>query len=282
MEGNAYEFAQVLDEMASSRFEGTELGDWGFFPTEPQKLRRELNSRQLALVGAFVPINFLNSQDLQKGLAIALKISRLLAETDPKNARLILADDNGKNPTRTKNAGRIQKEHGMTFEQWDTFTSGVEYVAQTVRNETDIPVVFHHHCAGHIETPREIDYLLEKTDSKLIGLCFDTGHYKFGGGDVLDGLKKHRERIEHVHFKDFDPLISKKSRENEWDYFQSIQHGIFCELGKGSIDFKSIFRELKRYHICDWIVVEQDVLPGMGTPKENAIRNRKYLKFLII
>jgi inosose dehydratase len=27
-----------------------------------------------------------------------------------------------------------------------------------------------------------------------------------------------------------------------------------------------------------WIVVEQDVLPGMGTPKESAQRNREYLK----
>jgi hypothetical protein len=26
-----------------------------------------------------------------------------------------------------------------------------------------------------------------------------------------------------------------------------------------------------------WIVVEQDILPGMGTPKESARRNRAYL-----
>jgi hypothetical protein len=27
-----------------------------------------------------------------------------------------------------------------------------------------------------------------------------------------------------------------------------------------------------------WIVVEQDVLPGMGTPRESAQRNREYLR----
>jgi inosose dehydratase len=27
-----------------------------------------------------------------------------------------------------------------------------------------------------------------------------------------------------------------------------------------------------------WVVVEQDVLPGMGNPGESAIRNREYLR----
>jgi inosose dehydratase len=278
MEGNAYEYAQVLDEMISCGFEGTELGDWGFFPTESQKLKKVLNSRQLALVGAFVPINFLNSHDREKGLHIALKTSRLLAEVDPQNARLVLSDDNGKDPIRTKNAGRIQKKHEMNSEQWDIFSCGVEQVARAVLEETGISTVFHHHCAGCIETPQEIELLLEKTDPELAGLCFDTGHYKFGGGNVLEGLKKHRNRIKHVHFKDFDPLISKKSHENEWNYFESIQNGIFCELGRGSIDFKAVLEQIEKHNLSDWIVVEQDVLPGMGTPKENANRNRRYLK----
>jgi inosose dehydratase len=29
-----------------------------------------------------------------------------------------------------------------------------------------------------------------------------------------------------------------------------------------------------------WIVIEQDVLPGMGSPKDSARRNREYLKSL--
>jgi inosose dehydratase len=29
-----------------------------------------------------------------------------------------------------------------------------------------------------------------------------------------------------------------------------------------------------------WIVVEQDVLPGMGTPKESAQRNRDYIRLI--
>jgi inosose dehydratase len=278
LEGDTYEYAQVLDEMASTGFEGTELGDWGFLPTDPQELIQELKSRRLDLLGAFVPINFVNPNDHEAGLHKALKVSRLLAEVDPHNARLVLADDNGKDPVRTQNAGRIQSSHSLDTKQWKIFTKGVEYVAKTVLAKTGISSVFHHHCAGYIETSQEIDLLLEKTDPDLVGLCFDTGHYKYGGGDVMNGLKKHKDRIKHIHFKDFDLSIGKKSKKNNWDYFESLKNGIFCELGKGSIDFKSVLTKLEKYNLSDWIVVEQDVLPGMGSPKENAKRNRQYLK----
>ena len=34
--------SQVLDEIASTGYEGTELGDWGFMPTDPPQLIAEL------------------------------------------------------------------------------------------------------------------------------------------------------------------------------------------------------------------------------------------------
>ena len=54
--GPAPSFARVLDEMAATGYAGTELGDWGFLPTEPAPLRVELERRGLALLGAFVPV----------------------------------------------------------------------------------------------------------------------------------------------------------------------------------------------------------------------------------
>ena len=34
--------AQVLDEMAAAGYAGTELGDWGFLPTEPRALAADV------------------------------------------------------------------------------------------------------------------------------------------------------------------------------------------------------------------------------------------------
>ena len=40
--GERQGYAWVLDEMHETGYQGTELGDWGFMPTDPDKLRQEL------------------------------------------------------------------------------------------------------------------------------------------------------------------------------------------------------------------------------------------------
>lgn len=278
LEGKTAGYQTVLNEMKVTGYVGTELGDWGFMPTEPEELKEKLESNNLDLVGAFVPVNFIDTSKHELGAREALKVAALLSAVNPHEAKIVLADDNGKNPLRKNMAGRIQSEHGLKNSEWDTFSKGVEFVAKRVLEETGVESVFHHHCAGYVETPDEIENLMDRTDPDLIGLCFDTGHYAFGGGIPVQGLKKFSERINHIHFKDWDRSISEKSRKHEWDYFESVGNGIFCELGKGSIDFKSVLNELNNQNYNDWIVVEQDILPGMGSPKESAQRNREFLK----
>ena len=278
--GKALGYGQVLDEIHDTGYVGTEFGDWGFMPTEPAALRRELNARKLAMVGAFVPVAFGDKQAHAAGAEVAVRTAKLLAAVEGKSPFIVLADDNGKNPARTKKAGRITSGDGLSDAQWTTFAEGVETVARAVREQTGLCSVFHHHAAGFVETPEEVAQLLDRTDPKLVGLCFDTGHYRFGGGDPLTGLRRHRDRIWHVHFKDCSPAVHQRSRAEGWDYFGSLKHGIFCELGKGDVDFPAVIQELHQTHYAGWIVIEQDVLPGMGTPNESAYRNREFLRSL--
>ena len=86
-------------------------------------------------------------------------------------------------------------------------------LAQRVKDETGLRTIFHHHIGTWVETPAETARLLDMTDPKLLGLCFDTGHWKFGGGDPVEGLKKHADRIWHVHFKDHEPNVARMSRD---------------------------------------------------------------------
>ena len=74
--------------------------------------------------------------------------------------------------------------------------------------------VFHHHCAGYVETPDEIARFLDATDPEAVGLVFDTGHYCYGSGgaDVLEGLERFRERIWYIHFKDCQPDVAARAR----------------------------------------------------------------------
>jgi len=68
------------------------------------------------------------------------------------------------------------------------------------------------------------------------------------------------------------------SKEHRWDGPESVGRGVFCELGKGCVDFPGMLAALDEIDYDGWIVVEQDVLPGMGNPRESARRNREYLR----
>ncbi len=146
--------------------------------------------------------------------------------------------------------------------------------------ETGLATVLHHHCAGYVETPGEIARFLELTDPEAINLVFDTGHYAYGsgGGDVPAALDRFRDRIRYIHFKDCHPGVARQAREQGWDYFEALRHGVFCELGQGCVDFPAVLRWLRDTGYHGYTLVEQDVLPGMGSPKESARRNREYLR----
>ena len=280
LEGESVGFQQVLNEMVETGYAGTELGDWGFMPETPDALKSVLEERGLELLGAFVPVALSNSDSHQAGTELALKTAALMFDAGFPDAFIVLADENGSVEERTKNAGRITPAMGLDEEQWRTFASGAEQVARAVRDRYGLRTVFHHHCAGYVETPHEVARLMELTDPGLLGLCLDMGHYAFGGGDPVEALERYYSRIWHVHFKDFDPLIGAESLRNNYDYFKSVEKGVFCELGKGNVDFESIVRLLNNKGYDGWIVVEQDVLPGMGSPRQCADHNRKYIKSL--
>jgi len=280
LDGKAAGFEQVLDEIRETGYQGTELGDWGFMPAVPTELRKELDKRSLSMVGAFVPVFLKDRSKHPAGAEVAVRTAKLMADAGYPDAFIVLADENGSVKERTLNAGRISPSMGLTDDEWKVFAEGANLVAREVKARTGLRTVFHHHCAGFVETPGEIDSLLTYTDSSLVGLVLDMGHYMFGGGDPLHALKKHSGRIWHIHFKDCHPGIAAKSRAERWDYFKSVGNGVFCELGKGSVDFHAIIKELHAQKYSGWIVVEQDVLPGMGNPKVCAQRNREYIKSL--
>lgn len=280
LEAAAPDYLQVLREIGETGYVGTELGDWGFMPTDPGALREVVSRHRLDLVGAFVPVPLVRSDAHRGGVADALRVAGLMAGAGYTDAFIVLADDNGTVAQRTANAGRVSPAMGLDEHQWTTFAQGAMQVAQAVKDAYGMRTVFHHHCAGYVETPQELDTLMMLTDPQLLGLCFDTGHYAFGGGDPEAAVRQYGERIWHVHFKDYAPRIGEASRIQGWDYFESVKQGVFCELGKGAVDFSSVSAALDSQGYRGWIVVEQDVLPGMGEPKVCANNNRAYLRQL--
>lgn len=289
LEGESIGYQQMLDELKETGYTGTDLGDWEYMPTDPAKLRAEIEHRHLTMVSGYVPVMLKDSQAHAHGETQALKVARLLAaaaEGSKSNPPfMVIMDTIGADPIRTQNAGRITPEMQLNDAQWRTCLEGAERIARAVQAETGMRTTFHHHCASYLETPDEIAYFLEQTDPELIGLTLDTGHYAYGastndGHCVLEAFERFGDRIWNVHFKDCDFELAQRTRTNGWDYFEAVRKGLFCELGKGGVDFPKVVAWLEEHNYSGWVVVEQDVLPGMGTPKESAFRNRAYLSQL--
>jgi inosose dehydratase len=277
-------FNRMLDELIDTGYTGTELGDWGYMPTDPEALNAELAKRNhLVMLGAFVPVALKNPATHADGVAKAVKTARLIAAVATTQAPyLVLADDNGTDPTRTHLAGRIPASAGLSKDEWRTFAGGADRIAHAVFDETGLRTVFHHHCAGYVETPDEIATLLDLTNPERLGLVFDAGHYYHGTGgedcDLVAALNRFADRIWYIHLKDLEPNVSRRCRAENLDYFAGMMLGLYPELGKGCVDFPALLRWLAARDYSGYALVEQDILPGMGTPKESAQRSRDYLR----
>jgi inosose dehydratase len=276
-------FNRMLDELVETGYTATELGDWGYMPTDPTALGAEITKRNLVMLGAFVPVAMKYPAAHAPGVAKAVKTARLLAAVATTPAPyLVLADDNGTDPVRTKNAGRITPQMALSTAEWKVFAGGADKIARAVFDETGLKTVLHHHCAGYVETPEEIAKFLELTDPRHIGLVFDAGHYYHGTGsedcDVTAALNRFGDRVWYIHLKDIEPAIAKRSRDEQWDYFTAMRNGLYPELGKGCVDFPAMLRWLGARDYKGYMLVEQDILPGMGKPRESALRSREYLR----
>ncbi|MEK6320848.1 MAG: TIM barrel protein [Acidobacteriota bacterium] len=269
-------YGKMLDEMAEAGYEGTELGPYGYLPSESERLIAELSSRGLRLVSAFVPLTLAEPERHEASFQEAMKVAELLARAD---ARLIvLAGD--MNEARMAVAGRVIEERdGMSEHQWHDAVEIVSGIAKACR-ELGLSTAFHHHAGTLVETPNEIERLCENTDPALIGLCLDTGHFFYGGGDPVEAVRKYGPRIWHLHLKDVRLPVLESVRREGVGFLEAVRRDVFCELGEGAVDFPRINQELMNYGYDGWAVVEQDVdtdQPGVQ-PFESAVRSRRYLR----
>lgn len=277
--GEQIAYSKVLDEIAAAGYAGTELGPFGYFPTAPEDLSRELSSRGLQLVTSFVPIPLAHPERHDAAYQEAIKVAQLLSQT---GARLIvLADEMSE--ARMAVSGRVDESRdGMTDSQWDGAAHILGRIAKACR-ELGLGAVFHHHAGTFVETPKEITRLCKSTDEDLLGLCLDTGHYFFGGGDPLDAVRLYGRRIRHLHLKDVQQPILETARRDGIGFLDAVRRGVFCELGEGAIALERVIQDLAAGGYSDWAIVEQDVDTRSSDvkPFESARRSREYLRSVI-
>jgi len=277
--GEQIPYSKVLDEIAKAGYAGTELGPYGYFPTEPNQLKSELTARDLQLVASFVPIPLAHPDRHDVGYQEAMKVAHLLAQT---GARLIVLADE-MSAARIAVSGRVDDSRdGMSDSQWDGAAQILGSIAEACR-ELGLSAVFHHHAGTFVETPKEVARLCDSIDADLLGLCLDTGHYFFGGGDPVEAVRLYGARIRHLHLKDVHLAILESARRDGIGFLEAVRRGVFCELGAGAVDLKKVIQAMTAGGYSEWAIVEQDVdTRSEGVqPLESALRSRQYLRKVI-
>jgi len=273
-------YEKMLDEMVEAGYSGSELGPYGFFPTDPTILQPQLEKRKLKLLASFVPVKM---TDPSAGAAVIeriRKVGHLLATL--KAPFLVIADD--QSTERNAYSGRAYDSGCPTLSagQWKHI-GNIVADAEKVANEFGLDLVFHPHVATYVETPEECERFYDVTSHTNVGLCLDTGHCVYGYGDSVKEAEKYKDKLRFVHIKDCNTAVLEEARRNKWTFEEAIEHQVFTIIGQGNIDFPAFFRTLLKNNYAGWSVVEQDVKFGHTAipPKDSIAASLKYLRGVV-
>jgi inosose dehydratase len=267
---------RVLAEMAASGYAGTELGPFGYLPTDPGALVDGLAGAGLSLAAGFVMGPFPDRAEHDALVATARHTCELLQAGGAQT--LILID--AISPDRLGTAGRGDVATRLRSDDWAALVDGLARVAEVAR-AAGLTAVVHPHVGTHVEFEDEIEAVLAALDPGLVGLCVDTGHSTYAGVDPVALLEGHAARVGYVHLKDVDDARLAAARAERLSFTDAVARGIFRPLGQGSVDFGAVAAALAALGYSGWATVEQDRLPDQSaTPIEEARASLAYLREL--
>jgi inosose dehydratase len=252
----------VLDEVAGAGYAGIDLGPLGYLGGGSE-LAQNLARRGLGLAGGFFELPF--SEPAMMGEALD-GLTSLLDAFDTVSAQ------RGLEPRPTL-AALGSRTGGFDKAAWKRFAEGVERAVARCRERGYEPT-FHHETGTQVESPEEIEHVLDLT---TIGLCLDTGHLLLGGGDPVQAIQEWRPRINHLHLKDARRAVVEQIVRESAPVSEIWKRKAFCRLGDGDLDVDAILESIRDSY-SGWIVVEQDTLPEPGGPAAADQRaNRRFL-----
>jgi inosose dehydratase len=273
-------YEKMLDEMEQAGYTGSELGPYGFFPTDAKVLAPQLERRHLKLLASFVPVKMTDPEAGKAVIERIRKVGSLLAAL--RAPFLVIADD--QSPERNAYSGRVYDKGcpTLTAVQWKHIGKIVAD-AEKVAQEFGLDLVFHPHVATYVETPEECELFYDACSHTNVGLCLDTGHCVYGYGDSVTEANKYKDKLRFVHIKDCNNKVLDEARKNKWTFEEAIEHKVFTVIGRGNIDFPAFFRTLVKNGYSGWSVVEQDVKFGHTPipPAESIAASLKYLNGVV-
>lgn len=264
-------YPDLLDEMVAAGYDATEYG--GNFPTDADTLRHDLLARGMRLCGAYHALPLIDDDRLRARRPAFAGLLKLLAGAGCQDVIIAIEAT----PERMALAGHVPADGsaGLSAEEWRRAGRNLAE-AGAIAADHGLRAHFHNHVGTHVETPDEVERLIAELTTDKVDICFDGGHYAYGGGDPIAFVHRHRERIGYVHLKDVDPVVLHDARARELSFLDALREFVFCELGEGMVDIPGMVQTLRDGGYRGWLVVEQDTTPRDATVSARA--NRAYLR----
>ena len=263
-----------LDESAEAGYEWIEAGRFGDLPTDVGLLRAELDARGLNVISTTVLNGHLETpEDWPTIEEEVLRTGELGASLGTKH--LVLIDDF----YTVSDTGNPKMARELGDDEWKRLIETTHRVADLARERFGLPIAFHPHTETHVETEPQVEAFLRDTDPDRVSLCLDTGHHAYCGGDPVELMRKHHDRVSYLHFKSPDRAILERVRNESIPLVRAGEMGVFRELSLGMIDFREMAKVLNDTGYDGWVTVEDErsPRPAPGTSLPVAKRTRQYL-----
>jgi inosose dehydratase len=262
----------ALAEGRAIGYEGFELGNK--FPRESKALADVLGRFGLALVSGWYS-GRLAHRSVDEELQAVGPHLRLLAD----NGANVMVYGEVADAIQGASQPLYKRPRFFRADQWrhygDKVTAfGAYLLAHGVR------LAYHHHMGAYVESPEDVDRLMEATGAE-VGLLFDSGHMTFAGGDAVAVLRKHVDRVCHVHCKDVRPDVIRLARNRQWSFLQSVLNGAFTVPGDGAVDFDALIATLRAHGYRGWLVVEAEQDPVVAPSYAYADKGYRHLRRIV-
>lgn len=263
---------RFLDEVQQAGYRWIELGPYGYLPTDPARLRDELDNRGLRLSGGAVFAGLhRGAEALKQAVEDCRAEARLLTALGARH--LVLLPEG-----YTDLDGSLTQPADLTPEQWRDLCDGMDTLARTLHDEFDVSLVFHPHADSHVDTQDRVERFLADTDPEHVRLCLDTGHIAYRGGDNLAIVRAFPERIGYVHLKQVDPAVMRRVNQEGLAFAPAVALGAMVEPPHGVPELPPLLDELAGLDVDLFAIVEQDLYPcSADTPLPIATRTARYL-----
>lgn len=239
---------EAVKGMTAAGLEGIEVFTAHLVPYYgmESKAKKFLANNNMELSGAYFGNDkFISPEDEENVVSEATTAAKFLGEV---GAPFIILNGG---------ISKEQKPDGFSSDDFKQLGKTMNSIGKAVR-EYGVAACIHPHAGCMIESPKDLDKLLEYLDTSLVSLCLHAAHQFMAGYDPYDMYEKHAKLVRYLHIGEVG--ANKKG----------------ALFGEGVLDQKRLMKAILDTGYDGWITIEsskQDV-----SAKDYVIHAKEYIE----